>query len=257
MQSPARDRPRIGVSANVMAPRYDRRFYVGKALQYAEEGMLDWIWREGGLPLVLPVVGDTDVAGFVEHLDGLLLSGGEDVSPELYDQRVRRPEWAGNPRRDRFELALFEAFAARDRPILGVCRGHQVLNVALGGTLHQDLVEDGRVTDPHRDPVRYCRLRHDVRLRRPGYLFDLYGVEGAAVNTVHHQAVDVLGDDLEVLAESHDGLVEAVRHRSLRWAVGVQWHPEWILESDVAEGLLAPGPLMQEFLAAASAPHEH
>jgi putative glutamine amidotransferase len=230
-----------------------RRFYPNKALQYAEQGLIQWVWREGGLPLVLPVVEGAEASAFAEVCDGLLLSGGEDVSPEQYGEAPRRPEWAGNPQRDRFERELFEAFAARTRPILGVCRGLQLLNVAQGGSLYQDLLDDGVVSSAHRDQEVYCRLRHRVRLRRPGLLHTLYGVEEAWVNTVHHQGIRELGRDLEVLAESGDGLVEAVRHTRWPFVVGVQWHPEWIGEPDVAEGCLEPGPLMRSFLAHAYA----
>lgn len=231
-----------------MAPVEDRRLYQGKALQYAESALIEWVWREGGLPVVLPVVEGPEVAEFAEALDGLLLSGGEDVSPTWFGEAPRRPEWAGNLARDRFEMALLEAFAARGRPVLGVCRGCQLLNVALGGALYQDLVEDGVVEAPHRDQAAYCRLRHPIRLRRPGFLAALYGVERAQVNTVHHQGVRELGRGLQVLAESHDGLIEAIGSRSDPWMVGVQWHPEWIRDTDVDEGLLAPGPLMAYFL---------
>jgi putative glutamine amidotransferase len=220
-KTPSSPRPRIGISANWLPPVAERRLYPNKPLQYAEHGLIDWVWREGGLPVVLPVVEGPEVAAFAESCDGLLLSGGEDVSPQEYGELPRRPEWAGNPARDRFERALFESFAQRGRPVLGVCRGLQLVNVALGGSLHQDLLEDGVVAAAHRDQATYCRLRHRVRLFRGGLLHALYGLEEAWVNTVHHQGIRGLGAELEVLAESADGLVEAVRHRTWPWVVAV------------------------------------
>lgn len=232
-----------------MEPQWNRRFYIGKALQYAEQSMIEWVSRQGGLPIVLPVLpSDGDIEDLADQVDGLLLSGGSDVSPTFYGEEARRPEWAGDPVRDWFEIRLTRTFLARDKPVLGICRGHQVLNVAMGGSLYQDIFEDGVVTRLHRDPEPYDKLNHEIHIDRPSFLYDIYSVERGRVNTVHHQAIRHLGADLEVMAHSDDGVVEAIRHPHRRYVIGVQWHPEWIDEEQVSEGFLSPRPLMVSFL---------
>jgi len=235
-----------------MAPIWDRRFYIGKALQYAEAGMLEWIWQFGGVPAMLPVLNPPARAAEVaRHYEGLVLSGGVDVSPQWYGEEARRPEWAGDPERDAWEIALLEAFIAEHKPVLGICRGHQVINVAMGGSLHQDLIEDGVVDALHRDPEPYDQLRHAAHIVPGSWLHGVYGVEDVVINTVHHQAIRQLGRDLEVMARSDDGVIEAVRLTRADWVIGVQWHPEWVSDVDEAEGVLSSTPLFESFLARA------
>ena len=252
----SKTRPYIGISANTMDPTRNRRFYIGKALQYAEQEMLDWVWEFGGMPIMLPVMGtgmtETEMA---EQLDGLVLSGGMDVSPTFYGEEPRRAEWAGHPHRDEHEFGLFREFASRDKPVLGICRGHQVINVALGGSLYQDIIEDGVVDKLHRDPEPYDLLRHDMHIVEGTRLFDLYARTDAVVNSVHHQAIRRLADGLTVMATSDDNLIEAFEHTGYRYLVGVQWHPEWVNGDREDEGLLSSEPLFRDFIENASASH--
>lgn len=145
---------------------------------------------------------------------GLLLPGGGDMEPWRYGQ-VNTASRDLEPERDQLELELVDAFTAVEKPVLGICRGHQVLNVFFGGTLLQDL--------PGHNAVDGKDRRHEVRTAS-SFLRDLYG-ERCMVNSAHHQAVDRLGSGLEALQWTGDGTVEALRHRALPiW--GVQWHPE-------------------------------
>ena len=146
-------RPWIAVSANLLARDPERDLYKGKQLQYAETEMLQWIWRHGGQPVVVPLLSDPAYErDLAQKFHGLILTGGADVSPRMYGEEPRRPEWAGQPERDEHEIRLLEAFLDHRRPVWGICRGHQLLNVAFGGTLHQDLEEDGVVDETHRCP---------------------------------------------------------------------------------------------------------
>lgn len=193
---------------------------------------LDPVAAAGGLPLLLPPDGGrAEAADLVAVLDGLLLVGGPDVDPELYG-RPREPGTSGvEPARDRWELALVRAALDADLPVLGVCRGLQLLNVACGGTLRQDLA------DPAHQPDG-CRFgRVDVRMSAdllPGTLLGTV----ATVPCYHHQAVDALGAGLVATGWSADGTVESVQLAGREFVVGMQWHPEVHADARVFAGFV-------------------
>jgi putative glutamine amidotransferase len=181
----------------------------------------------GGLPLVLAPGRPSDAPALMDRVQGVLFTGGSDVDPSLYGE-------APHPRlgdvfrdRDEFELALCREALDRDLPILGICRGHQVLNVATGGTLIQDIPSDvtgGEVHDSERE--RWERS-HDVRILPGTRLRELLGEDRVAVNSFHHQAVKDLGRGLRVSAVSgEDDVIEGIEGESSRFVLGVQWHPE-------------------------------
>lgn len=259
-----RARPlRIGVSACFFHPE-DRPVFKHKRLLYVEESMVHWVASAGALPVMVPTLpagGPLTVADLVADLDGLLLHGGADVCPRTYGQEPVRAEWEGDAVRDRYEIALVEACLAADTPILGICRGLQLLNVALGGTLWQDLPTQIDTPTVHRDQQTYDRNVHEVAILPGTVLGAAYGlgrpgVDDEAplveVSSVHHQAIREPADDLVVEAVSPtDGVIEAVRlDRSDRWVLGVQWHPEFS-DPDLTPDLLDRRPLMTAFLDAA------
>lgn len=217
--------PVIGITANIF-PATDRRFYKNKELLVAERSMVHRILGAGGVPLILPVTGNSSVIDqTVELLDGLLLSGGADVDPSGWGAEIR---WPGQPERDQFESALVRAIRAKNQPILGVCRGLQLLNVALGGSLIQDIQTERPNCHNHRSQELYDQLRHPVTLQKDSWVSEIFGgVTEATINSVHHQAIDRLAPELEALAWSDDGLIEAVHAPTDHWTRGVQWHPEW------------------------------
>ncbi len=182
----------------------------------------------GGLPVVVAALRDPgDASRYLERLDGLVLSGGSDVDPALYGHAPHARLGKVVRERDEFELALTRAALDRDLPILAICRGHQVLNVATGGTLIQDipsLVERGGDHDARSE--RWERS-HEVRMVPGSRLQRILGRERIDVNSFHHQAIDELGRGLVVSARSPaDGIVEGVELPARRFVVGVQWHPE-------------------------------
>jgi putative glutamine amidotransferase len=188
---------------------------------------------------------------YAEALDGLVLQGGADIAPPTYGERAEDPEWAGDPVRDRYEIELFEAFVGKGKPVLGICRGCQLINVAFGGSLYQDIGTMVPEALNHRDSSKYEQNYHQVRFVPDGRLAKLYPDHAeATINTIHHQAVKKLGRGLLVEAMSQpDNIVEAIRWRGPSYVLGVQWHPEFMWEPK--EGQLDGTPILNEFLEAA------
>jgi gamma-glutamyl-gamma-aminobutyrate hydrolase PuuD len=178
--------------------------------------------RAGGTPLLVPPVVD-GVQEIVDALDGLILSGGADLDPETYGAEAHAETTGTRPARDRAELALLEAALARDLPVLAVCRGSQVLNVARGGDLVQHLPEVVG-SEAHRE-VAGAFSEHEVDLVQDERLFPILGAS-ATVKSHHHQGFGRLGEGLRPAAYAEDGTVEALWDPTRRFAVGVLWHPE-------------------------------
>jgi putative glutamine amidotransferase len=252
------DSLRIGVASCFFHADQTRPIFKGKTLLYLEESLAHWLMAGGAVPLLLP----TPAAGIraddlLLGLDALVLQGGSDVAPESYGEAPIRPEWAGDRVRDRYETELVRAAMALDRPVLGLCRGLQMLNVIFGGSLIQDIGTQCPGFLTHRDFERYDRLQHDISIEPDSWLAGVYpGHARGRVNTVHHQAIKALGQGLEVEARSvPDGLSEAVRYQPAAmdqpapWLYAVQWHPEF---QDPADSSLLPtAPLRDRFLQAA------
>ncbi|MFW6058149.1 MAG: gamma-glutamyl-gamma-aminobutyrate hydrolase family protein [Persicimonas sp.] len=247
---------RIGVSSSIMHADPKRHVYDGRPLQYVEESMVTWLMAAGVRPYLIPVAPEeTEVPVSIEEmvagLDGLVLQGGVDVAPETYGEPEMADKWPGDARRDAYELECVRACLALDRPLLAICRGHQILNVYQGGTLYQDISTQVGKKVSHLNRDLYEDNVHQVDIVPDSHLSRLYdGATKGRVNSVHHQAIKELGDDLIVEARSEpDGLIEAVRldHES-RYAVGVQWHPEF--QTDRYGHLLDRFALLEEFVGA-------
>ena len=234
--------PRIGVSPRLFHPEPGARGVHTKLLDYLEHSVAEWLLERGALPFLIPL--NSKIQKYLDAIDGLLLQGGADISPLAYGEPPRKPEWAGDPMRDRFEIELVQACVAAGKPVLGICRGAQLINVALGGSLHQDI--------PAHRSDGYDTHTHEVRLEPGSGLARLYGELGPRrVVSIHHQAIDRLGRDLVVEARSlDDGIVEAIRMSGKSYVCAVQWHPEFHGGRD---GFLDGRPLADEFLGAVRA----
>lgn len=188
----------------------------------------------GGLPVILsPGLSDATLRASFERLDGLLLSGGGDIDPAVYGEEPHPSIWGLDMNRDRAELAMAKWSADAQKPVLGICRGTQVLNVALGGSLFQDIeaMQPGSLThmfDQETTPRE--KVTHAIRVTEGSRLSKLIQADAAQVNSWHHQAIKRLADDLKVVALAPDGIVEAIEIPGHRFALGVQWHPEWLYD---------------------------
>lgn len=187
-------------------------------------GYVDRIREAEGVPVILPA-GEDDPEILLDHIDGLLLSGGGDVAPSAYGGEMHETVYSVCEERDHFEFALLRAALRRATPIFCICRGMQVLNVVCGGTLHVHVPERLGEDVPHRIPPRLT-CRHPVRIAKESRLFSIMGVEELSVCSWHHQGIDEMGQGLRPVAWAPDGLVEAVEHIAHPWCIGVQWHPE-------------------------------
>ncbi|MGL5434769.1 MAG: gamma-glutamyl-gamma-aminobutyrate hydrolase family protein [Lachnospiraceae bacterium] len=212
-------RPMIG-----LIPLYDEH----KESYWMLPGYMTGLEAAGAVPVMLPLTADAEVIGqLAEQLDGFLLTGGDDVNPALYGEEPL-PEGARScPQRDAMESILVKLALQYDKPIFGICRGIQILNTMMGGTLYQDIPTQRPGGCSHQMTPPYDRAVHQVRIEAGTPLYELLGKETIAVNSYHHQAIKDLAPGLVTMAYSEDGLIEAVYAPEQSFVMAVQWHPEF------------------------------
>lgn len=181
----------------------------------------DWfaVWRHGGRPLRL-----SPSRPLPAHLDGLIIGGGDDIQASLYGGELQL-DVRLDPARDELELALLERFIPLNTPVLGICRGAQLINVHLGGTLDPDIY----TTHEGLKRRRTVLPRKTVDIVGASQLYQLLGVTWCRVNSLHHQAVNEAGQGIAIVARDRDGLVQGIESREHDFLIGVQWHPEWLI----------------------------
>jgi putative glutamine amidotransferase len=250
-------RLKVGISACFFHPDAGRKVAASKTLLWIEQSTAHWVMSEGALPMMVPTPfgetarGDVGVDDYASELDGLVMHGGADLSPASYGEQPLRPEWSGDAVRDHYEMALVRAFAEAGKPVLGICRGLQLINVAHGGTLYQDIVTQKPGARVHRDAEAYDLHFHDADILPGTRLAELLGPGRHRVNSVHHQGIKDLAPGFSVEALSpEDGVIEAIRHPGPAWVAAVQWHPEFHRPE---LGVLDDTPLLRDFLEAARA----
>lgn len=256
----------IGISARIYHPAEQVMQLGGvftKTLHYLEQSVANWVMSKRVLVVMIPAIesesmiarSDMSLAAYAVHLDGLVLQGGADLAPESYNEDPLAPEWRGDRVRDRYEIDLFNAFVEAGKPVLGICRGCQLINVALGGTLYQDIATQVPQAIAHRDTAKYELQLHQMNLIQGTQLAALYpNVTQATINSIHHQAVKDLGRNLVVEALGiPDGIVEAIRWRGPSYVFGMQWHPEFLALRDLHTDQLDGRPILADFLRAVRA----
>lgn len=247
---------RIGLSARFLAPRPGATGTLRRTVQYLDPLMANWVMSRDVIVAMLPAVdshgllhrSNMRLRDYAHEFDGLILQGGADISPSSYGEEPLKPEWSGDRVRDDYEVELFSEFVEAGKPVLGVCRGVQLINVALGGTLYQDIPTQIGARVPHRDRAVNELNLHEVQFEPGSLLARLYGgTSGGRVNSLHHQAVHKLGRDLVVEARCvDDGVIEAIRWKGRGYVFGVQWHPEFHRPGD--DATLDSTILLEDFL---------
>lgn len=243
----------IGLSACFDHADPERPIFKDKTLFYAEERMAQWVMSRGDLAWLVPRTPPRGarLREIISNLDGLLVQGGSDVSPKTYGEKPLHPDWHGDEERDIYEIELINEAASAGIPILGICRGIQIINVAFGGNLFQDISTQKPGSLEHRDWHIYEDNEHALVVEEDSRLSTIYGgIREGRVNSIHHQAVRDLapGFIIEAVSEE-DNIVEAMRYEDPgkdHWIHAVQWHPEFQRPQDT--GLLSPAPLLKDFL---------
>jgi putative glutamine amidotransferase len=189
----------------------------------------------GGIPIILPYISPGIALETLPLCDGIILSGGEDIDPNLFDQDPHFNLGPTTPERDLAEIAIVKYALENDIPLLAICRGMQILNVALGGTLIQDIPSQVNEPIQHAQKIDRYRDTHWVTISKDSRLFELVGSDRVRVNSLHHQAIGEAANDLRIVANSSDGIVEAVEYsHPTTFTVGIQWHPESMASTNPA-----------------------
>lgn len=250
----------IGISARLFHPEPSATGIRTKTLQYLEQSVAHWVMSRDVLVFMIPTVltdgpilsSNIRLRDYARYLDGLVLQGGADVSPAAYGETALQADWVGDPVRDAYEMELLHEFLEAKKPVLAICRGCQLLNVALGGSLYQDIATMVAGSQAH-VTEQYDQHSHRVLLEPDSWFRQWYSSGEARISSIHHQAIKVLGKDLQVEMRADDGIIEAVRLREHPFCVGVQWHPEFHLyqQQHGHSDWLDPQPLLEAFLTAA------
>lgn len=182
----------------------------------------------GALPIILPYVKAAEVAAVLDQITGLVLTGGGDFPTEFYGASPHPAVQRIIPERDNFEFALARSALDRSIPILGICRGMQILNVVAGGTIYPHTLDELTHAIDHRDGTPLDQTVHEVHLERDTQLWRLCGEQSSSfrVNSLHHQAIKRLAPDFVISARAADGIIEAIERPDRPFVIGVQWHPE-------------------------------
>ncbi|MBX3654242.1 MAG: type 1 glutamine amidotransferase [Ramlibacter sp.] len=258
------NRLKIGLSACFSHADPQRSLFTGKTLQYVEQSIAHWLMSSGAMVVMVPCPtgstqrGDVTYEHYASWLDGVVLHGGVDVWPGNYGEEPLDERWQGDRIRDDYDKSIVAAFEAQGKPVFGVCRGLQLLNVAYGGTLYQDIETQIPGAFRHRDAQTYDNNYHSVDIKPGTRLSSLYpGVERVRVNSIHHQAVKDLASEFEAEAYSADDkLVEAIRRKdpNKSYIAAVQWHPEF---HQASSNTINDQALLDDFLGAAAAAKKH
>lgn len=229
---------KIGVTSCFFHPDPDRNIFKNRRLLYAEESMMQYLLAEGMFPVLIPTLDPNSKITpeeIMTQFDGLLLQGGDDMASESYGQKPISSLWPGDKFRDDYEMALTKIARKQNKPILGICRGAQVINATFGGTLFQDIATQKEDALTHRDRELYSTLYHDIEFTEGGLLNKAYKSKSGITNSVHHQAIQKVADGFSIEAFSpKDGIIEAIRltekapsEKNLPFILAVQWHPEF------------------------------
>lgn len=225
--------PIVGISSSLLKDK-DGTF-PGYERTYLNYDYVNAIISTKATPLILPFHNDKEILKRqVDCVDAIILSGGYDINPLIYKKEPLPLLGEILPRRDEYELNLLSYAIEKKIPILGICRGLQLINVYFGGTLLQDMSYKKENLIKHFQGHSPQLATHTIKIEKDSLLYKIYQTNTAYVNSFHHQAIEFLGNNLYPSAKSLDGIIEAIEHREYPFLLGVQWHPEMLFENDKA-----------------------
>ena len=213
-------------------------FDYDKHLTYIKKGYCEGIMKAGGMPVLLPLTTDEEILSqATSRCDGFLLSGGPDIDPKYYGENNMVYNGEISPYRDVMEVYIVRKAIENEKPVLGICRGLQIMNAALGGTLYQDILTQMKESAPlkHSQEAPRWYPTHDILIERNTRVWSWFEQERAGVNSFHHQAVKEVAPGFKVTSRAADGVIESIEHETHRFAVGVQWHPELMWQEDLKQ----------------------
>ena len=228
----------VGISGSIIKEQNQDAF-LGYERSYVNNDYISSVIRNNAIPMIIPFnTHDEVIKEQIESVDALILSGGHDVNPLNYNNQPKEKLGETFDERDKFDLKLVEYALEKNIPILGICRGLQILNVYFGGSLHQDLSYDNKIYIKHNQQYNPKSASHTVELSKGTKLYDMFNKDIINVNSFHHQTIDRLAYGLIASALSFDGVIEAIEHKDFNFVVGVQWHPEMLHEVDESMNLI-------------------
>lgn len=220
-------KPLIGITAGEI---FNREHPWAPVVYGQSHTYVDAIIRAGGIPVILPVTNNLEIIQEIcERIDGLLMSGGNDITPSLYDEEPYEVTRDPSPARDTTEKAILDQIMKTDKPILAICRGLQFVNIYQGGTLYQDIKTDLPDALNHELSTEAKDLEHqahEITIEKDSKLANILGETRLMTNTHHHQAIKDLGRDLRIIARADDNVIEAIEATTDRFLIGIQAHPE-------------------------------
>jgi len=229
--------PVIGIVGSFM--RFNKKDHHDCEYHYVYHPYIEAIHKAGGTPVIIPVGLEGRYPNKVfELINGLMLIGGGDIDPNLYGDLLTSKLWHVEPKKDRTEIDLFNLAFNKNIPIFGICRGIQLINVALDGTLYQDITSQVRMAIAHKPDIPWEEPSHAIRIETDSKLYRALGEKEIWVNSAHHQSIKLHGKGLISTAKASDGIIEAIEHPNKKWVVGVQWHPELFWENDKIQAKL-------------------
>lgn len=205
----------------------------GYGYEKINECNLKALMISGAIPLMLPITGEDEIIDeYLEIVDGLYFSGGNDINPLIFGEDPIKEIGGIDYSRDEFEIKLFKKAAAKNMPILGICRGEQVINVAEGGTLYQDIYVQKEGTSGHSPKFSpsSAYAYHKVKISKDSKLYNILKTDVISVNSLHHQSVKDIAEGYKITAVAGDGVIEAIESVNHSFIVGIQWHPEIMYE---------------------------
>jgi putative glutamine amidotransferase len=224
--------PIIGITCSMEYDQKGRKYPTAYAFDFLKRSYYEAVERSGGIPILLPNTKKrNNVYPLLNLLDGLLISGGNDVDPVFYGEKRKAKNLSITPERDVFELSLVNEAKAMIIPLLAICRGMQLLNVAFGGSLYQDFSAEKNFRDHTLEGSTIYKKRHAIVIQKESKLFDILRKRKIMVNTSHHQMVKDVGKGLIATAWSEeDEVIEAIETERGQLLLGVQWHPELMMD---------------------------